>query len=56
MTTIWNPQATKLTHGEYFRGIASALMSAATLKEMRNAFQSHNNMLEKQMEEALIRL
>ena len=44
------PNLTRLHHGEYFRGLASVFIDAATLQKMRAAFELHNVVLKARVE------
>lgn len=41
---------TRLLHGEYFRGLASALISTSVLHRMEQAFIQHNLLLKERIE------
>lgn len=42
--------STRLSHGEYFRGLASAFIGKATLERMEAAFNRHNVLLKERVE------
>jgi len=42
--------ATRLLHGEYFRGVGSAFISKNLLGTMENAFHAHNQALKERIE------
>ena len=45
-----NATSTRLSHGEYFRGVASVFIKRKTLQEMEEAFVQHNQLLKERVE------